>query len=507
MYDADGVCATAIMYIGLKELSRFYDFNLHYIIPLRQDGYGLSTKTVTEAKEYNADLIITVDNGIAADKAIEYAKSLDMDVIVTDHHKALIDPVSNEEILPKCLIIDPQIDKYPYKFICGACVAFKFIEKLFEETLNDPQKNQSFRLSNKKMTLQDYHSDLYDELLSLNAIATVADVMKITDENRYYVGIGLKKLAHCKNQGLRILLRSLDLGELNVNNIAYTIGPIINAAGRLETPYIALDLLLAEDTNECIKLAKKLISLNSQRRKLQRQAIENIPENILKNNFIVIYDATIEKGILGSIASAIADKYKKPTFVLTGQDNLTGSGRTANGYPILSFIHESKDLVSGGGHEAACGITLAKEKLDELQIRCNNHYNKWLIENDKDTDSYLYILNEIDFKEIDFLHLANILSVLEPYGQGNPAPLFMTQNVNILSANIIGSNENVIKFELEKDNIKLQAVGFTNIVSQYKEHMNKIDIVYSIGLDEWRKNKLNQLIVQLQIIDFHYIRE
>ena len=351
MYDADGICATTIMYIGLKELARFYDFNIHYIIPLRQDGYGLSNKTVEEAKEYNSDLIITVDNGIAANKAIEYAKLLDMDVIVTDHHKAIIDPISNEQILPNCLIIDPQIDDYPYKFICGACVAFKFIEKLFEETLNDPQFNSYFiKNTTEKMNLYLYNQDLYDELISLNAIATIADVMKITDENRFYVGIGLKKLAHCKNQGLKILLKSLDLGELNVNSIAYTLGPIINAAGRLETPYIALNLLLAEDVNECIKLTKKLISLNSQRRKLQRQAIENIPENILKNNFIVIYDATIEKGILGSIASAIADKYKKPTFVLTGQDNLTGSGRTANGYPILTFIQESKDLVSGGGH-------------------------------------------------------------------------------------------------------------------------------------------------------------
>lgn len=142
-----------------------------------------------------------------------------------------------------------------------------------------------------------------------------------------------------------------------------------------------------------------------------------------------------------------------------------------------------------------------------MQERCNNHYNKWLAENDKDIDSYLYILNEIEFKDINFMRLANNLSVLEPYGQGNPSPLFMTQNVNVLSANIIGSNENVIKFELEKDNVKLQAIGFIDIVSRYKENMNKIDIVYSIGFDEWRKNKLNQLIVQLQIIDFHYISE
>lgn len=258
-------------------------------------------------------------------------------------------------------------------------------------------------------------------------------------------------------------------------------------------------------SNECTKLSKKLISLNSQRRKIQKEAISNIPPDILKDDFIVVYDSTIEKGILGTIASAIADKYKKPTFILGGHENLTGSGRTANGYPILSFIQESKDLVSGGGHNEACGITLKESNLDILRKRCNIHYAKWLADNDKDTDSYLYILNEIEFKDIDFYRLANNLSMLEPYGTGNLRPLFMTQNVNVKSASIIGSSENVIKFELEKDGVIFNAVGFTNIVSKYKENMSVIDIVYSIGFDEWRKTKLDQLVVQLSITDFHYV--
>lgn len=269
-YDADGVCATAIMYIGLKELARFYNFNINYIVPLRQDGYGLSVKTIDEAKEKNADLIITVDNGIAAIDQVNYAHSLNVDIVITDHHKAQIDPVSEEMLLPDCLIVDPQIDNYPFKFICGACVAFKLIEKLFEETLNDSKFNLSdfvdtdmldkrlkeftninngFINFNKKpiINLQIYNPNLYDELLALNAVATVADVMKISNENRYYVGIGLQKLKNCKNLGLRTLIKSVDLGGLNVDSISYTIGPIINAAGRMDTPYLALNLLLAED--------------------------------------------------------------------------------------------------------------------------------------------------------------------------------------------------------------------------------------------------------------------
>lgn len=148
---------------------------------------------------------------------------------------------------------------------------------------------------------------------------------------------------------------------------------------------------------------------------------------------------------------------------------------------------------------------MKESNLDILRKRCNIHYAKWLADNDKDTDSYLYILNEIEFKDIDFYRLANNLSMLEPYGTGNLRPLFMTQNVNVKSASIIGSSENVIKFELEKDGVIFNAVGFTNIVSKYKENMSVIDIVYSIGFDEWRKTKLDQLVVQLSITDFHYV--
>ena len=498
-YDCDGICATAIMYIGLQELAKFYHFNVDYIIPLRQDGYGLSTKIIDQANEKNADVILTVDNGIAAMTAVNYAHLLGIDVIITDHHKPQIDPVTETVILPDCLIVDPQIDNYPYKYICGACVAFKFIEKLFEETLKN--FNSEFN------TLKEYNINLYDELLSLTAIATVADVMKITDENRFYVGVGLQKLQHTKNIGLKTLIKQTDIVTLNVDSIAYTIGPIINAAGRMDTPYLAFNLIITEDINECEKLAKKLISLNSQRRKMQKNAIDNIPPQILNDSFIVVYDPTIAKGILGTIASAITEKYRKPCFVLSGNEELTksgklrltGSGRSSQGYPILNFIQDSKDIVEGGGHEAACGISLLKENLDLLRTRCNQHFQKWLNTNNKQIDKNIYALCELDFDFIT-MDLANNLKLLEPFGLGNSKPLFVINDVFVKEAYIIGTNDNAIKFILEKNEKEIKGIGFSNIIPLYKENIRTMDIICAIDLNEWPKNNFT---LQLQIIDIH----
>ena len=495
-YDCDGVCGTTILYIALQELTKFYHFNVDYIIPLRQDGYGLSKKIIDQAAEKNADLILTVDNGIAAIDAVDYAHSLGIDIIITDHHQPQIDSINNQIILPDCLVIDPQIDDYPFKSICGSCVAFKFIEKFFNETLK--------KFNNEYQSLKEYNIDLYDELLALTAIATVADVMQITNENRFYVGIGLQKLRHIKNLGLKTLIKKTEIVTLNVESIAYTIGPIINAAGRMDTPYLAFKLLISEDINECEKLAKKLISLNSQRRKIQSQVINSIPPQILESPFIVIYDSTITNGISGTIASAIAEKYRKPCFVLSKNeftDRLTGSGRSIQGYPILDFIQSAKDFVKGGGHEAACGISISKNDLDKLKQRCIQHFQQWKNINNIKIDKSIYALCELDFNFID-INLANNLRLLEPFGLGNSKPLFIINNVFVKEAYIIGTGENVIKFILEQNGKELKGIGFNNIIALYKENIRNMDIVCSIDLNEWPKDVFT---IQLQIVDIHPI--
>ena len=471
-FDSDGITATTIMYLGLKSLTSVFNWDIHYAIPERKDGYGLSKKMIDRITEYNADYIVTVDNGIAAAEAVDYAHEKGINVIITDHHQP-------GQILPNCLIVDPQIDNYPFKYICGALVAFKFIETMYKQ-LN--------------LTMNE---DLYNELISLAAIGTIADVMKLVDENRFYVGKGLIELNKTKNFGLKALIEESKLGTITAETIAFQIGPMINAAGRLASAQLAMDLLLADDEVTAKQYAKRLINLNQERRKLQKEATEGIPKDILNDNFIVLYKPDVSHGICGTIASSISDKYKKPCFVLSGHNKLTGSGRSAKGYSILKFIQSIPDLAQGGGHSAAAGISILEKDLDELRKRANEHFSQWLIANDKDLEEYLYILCEIDFDLIN-MRLANNLEALAPFGVGNPRPVFMTQGVDIISASFIGNEKNVLKMELKKDGKKFQAIVFADVANQYTDDMENIDIAFQITLNEFPKDNYT---IQLQITD------
>lgn len=469
--DPDGITSGCIMYLGLKYLSHIFNWNIQYAVAERKDGYGLSKIAVDKAIAQKADYIITTDNGITANEAIEYAQNNNIKVIVTDHHQP-------GKILPNCLIIDPQIDNYPFKYICGALVAFKFIEAVFD-------------YANYKMP-----QDLYNELLSFVAIGTVSDVMKLIDENRFYVSKGLNAINHTNNFGLKALIREANLANVTSETIAFHIGPMLNAANRLSSPQLAMDLLLADDDVIATQCAKKLIALNKERRKLQKEAADNIPSEITKNNFIILYKPDIASGICGSIASSISDKYKKPCFVLTGVDQLTGSGRSAKGYSILDFIKSVPHLVTGGGHSAAAGISVNIQDLDELRKQANAHFTKWLDENDKDIEENLYILDELSFNLIN-MRLANNLEALAPFGLGNPRPIFMTLGVNVISASYLGTDKNVLKLELEKNDKKFTAIAFADVMELYNADMSTIDIAYNITLNEWE----NSCTIQLQLVD------
>ena len=469
--DGDGITASAIMYLGLKSLTDRFDWDIMCSIPERKDGYGLSKKFVDQAIAFNADCLITVDNGITALEAVDYANENNITVIVTDHHMP-------KDKLPQCIIIDPQCDDYPFKYICGALVAFKFIESLYQYLAID------------------IDSDLYDELLSFATIGTVADVMKLNDENRYYVGKGLQVLNNTKNIGLKALFNEAGLTNIMAETIAFQIGPMINAAGRLSTAKLAYDLLLSEDIIEAQKIAHQLVSLNQERRKLQKEATQNIPVEILKDNFIILHKPDISNGICGSIASSITDKYKKPCFVFSGHNRLVGSGRSAKGYSILKFIQSIPDIAQGGGHEAAAGISILEDNLELLRKLANEDFTKWLNDNEKDVKDYLYILCELDFKLIN-MRLVNNLEALAPFGNGNPRPVFMTQNVHILNREILGSEQNVLKLELVKDNQKFTAISFADTMNLFNDKMNEIDICYNLVLNEWNNNSN----IQLQLVD------
>jgi single-stranded-DNA-specific exonuclease len=356
-------------------------------------------------------------------------------------------------------------------------VAFKFITALYHEM-------------GKEIPEEDY-----EDLLSMAVIATISDIMDLVDENRTYVAEGLKYINKTKNIGLKQLMQVAKIVTVKSDTIAFHIGPMINAAGRLKSPYLALNLLLADDEIEAFKYAVELYELNNKRRKFQKDAIKNISEEVLKDDFIVLYLADASKGILGTIASSVAETYKKPCFVLGGHKRLTGSGRAAKGYSILSFINANRDILEGGGHEAAAGITVDEEKLQELKERCNAHYRNWLEENNRPKEDFLLCLSELDFSMCN-MRLAENLMKMEPYGKGNMPIAFITYQVKVKDVKILGETKNAIKFMFKKDETEVSAIGFAPVIAAYKD-WKTVDIAYNIGINEWRGNRT----VQLMIVD------
>lgn len=480
-YDADGVTATSILYIGLRNLC----IDTMWLLPDRFiDGYGINKRLIDVANENKCNLIITVDNGIKAHEQIKYANSLGIEVIVTDHHEF----TSNE--LPTYITINPKIDdSYPFKSICGCMVAFKLVTALIPE----------MQLMDK---LED--NDLYEELLSIATIGTIADVMELVNENRYYVKNGLKYLSNTKNIGLRTLLQKTNLLEkdLSSDDVGFTIGPCINAAGRLESPDIAIKLILSDDPIEADVLATKLIKLNEKRKEIQSKVVNEL-EIEEDENFIVVKLENIGHGILGIIAGKISEKYQKPCFVLGGnreEGELSGSGRSIYDYDINNVIVSNPDIViSGGGHAAACGVKINYNDLDEFKIRCNNNFNSWL-ENASPEDLIpkLNIVCEINIELVNE-RLFNNINKLKPYGTGNEEPIFASKKLKVNKFKIVGKNKNVIQFDLSNDNKKIKAVGFSDIKNKFEELNNpsNIDIVYSIDLNEWPEGVFNtQLIIK-----------
>jgi single-stranded-DNA-specific exonuclease len=471
-YDCDGVTSTYVMYRGLLHMNA----NVIYKLPHRLiNGYGLKKPLVDYAHEHKATLIITVDNGVAANEAIKYAQDLGIDVIVTDHHEP-------QAILPDCLIIDPKVNKeYPFDGLCGCGVAFKVIQALIPDFENTP---------------------LYGHLMEILAIGTIADVMSLVDENRTFVIDGIKRLNNTTNVGLKQLFKlyKLEDKEIDVTTIGFFIGPNINVAGRLESPDLAIKLLLSDDEVEADNYAGILLKLNDKRKALQKEALSKIDVDP-KNNCIIEIIESSNAGIGGVIASNVVGKYNRPCFVLHEHEGVaTGSGRTFGDFNIMSCITNHLDLViGGGGHKGACGMSIKTENLDMFQIECNKEFDKWLEKNPDGLVPKISATCEINFEDISRRLVSNF-SRLKPFGMGNPEPIFMTTSVDVSSSRIVGKNQNVIQFVFKKGFNEVKAVGFENLKNKYIEmgSPKKIDILYNIGLNEW---PVGEFSIQLSIID------
>lgn len=446
-YDIDGVTATCILLKGLKRLNA----NVDTYIPDRvKDGYGMHEQLIDKALEDGIDTILTCDNGIAAAAEIEYAKKEGLTVIVTDHHDI---PFRDTEdgriwIIPKAdAVVNPKQNDclYPNKNICGAVVAWKLIWALYERLGID--------------------SDEIWDFLELAAIATVGDVMDLQGENRIIVKEGLKKLSSTSFEGLKALIcvNNLEGAEITAYHVGFVIGPCINASGRLDTAARSLELLLADNMEDAMKLADDLYDLNQSRKAMTEQgkgqAIQSIEENNLgKDRVLVVYLPDCHESLAGIIAGRIREAYNKPVFVLTkGSDGVKGSGRSIEAYSMYEELVKCSDLLMQfGGHPMAAGLSMEEKNVELFRRRLND--NCTLTEQDLIPKIMIDVPMPISYLS---KKLTEQLKVLEPFGKGNSKPLFAQKNLRAVGIRVLGRNRNVAKMLLIDGNgIKMDAVYF-----------------------------------------------
>lgn len=446
-YDIDGVTATCILLKGLKRLNA----NVDTYIPDRvKDGYGMHEQLIDKALEDGIDTILTCDNGIAAAAEIEYAKKEGLTVIVTDHHDI---PFRDTEdgriwIIPKAdAVVNPKQNDclYPNKNICGAVVAWKLIWALYERLGID--------------------SDEIWDFLELAAIATVGDVMDLQGENRIIVKEGLKKLSSTSFEGLKALIcvNNLEGAEITAYHVGFVVGPCINASGRLDTAARSLELLLADNMEDAMKLADDLYDLNQSRKAMteqgKEQAIQSIEENNLgKDRVLVVYLPDCHESLAGIIAGRIREAYNKPVFVLTkGADGVKGSGRSIEAYSMYEELVKCSDLLMQfGGHPMAAGLSMEEKNVELFRRRLND--NCTLTEQDLIPKIMIDVPMPISYLS---KKLTEQLKVLEPFGKGNSKPLFAQKNLRAVGIRVFGRNRNVAKMLLIDGNgIKMDAVYF-----------------------------------------------
>lgn len=433
-YDIDGVNATYILLDGIRRCGG----NVDAAIPDRmKDGYGINEHLIEQALSDGKELLITCDNGIAAINEINFAKEKGMTVVVTDHHEI---PYRNTEQGKEFLrsnadaIVNPkQADcPYPCKGICGAVVAWKLVQVLYE-----------------RMDIPVEEADIFIE----NAgFATVGDVMDLTGENRILVKLGLKALEHTKNPGMKALIAKNKLSDkpLSAYHIGFVLGPCINASGRLDTAKRSLELLLERDEVKASALAGELVELNESRKYMTQQETQKALEQIEKegrekDKVLVVYLPECHESLAGIIAGRIREAYQRPVFVLTrGEEGVKGSGRSIEAYSMFDKMTEVAELFTKyGGYPMAAGLSMREEDIDKLREQLNQKAE--LSEEDMAEVVRLDAVLPMSYFTVDTIRQ---LSVLEPCGKSNTRPVFADRNIRITRANIVGVNRNVLKLHL-----------------------------------------------------------
>ena len=481
-YDIDGVCSTYILLKGFHRAAG--NGQIDYEIPDRiRDGYGINESIIRQAAEDGIDTLVTCDNGIAALKEISIAKQLGMTVVVTDHHEVPVDAYG--QILPPAdAVVDPKQDgeTYPYHEICGAVVAWKLINVIYED-LEIPEHE-------------------WMELLEFAAIATVGDVMKLQDENRLIVKYGLKKIGSTKNTGLRMLVEknNLDINNLSAYHIGFVIGPCLNAGGRLKSAKVALRMLLEQDPDRVSGLADELKELNDVRKDMtakgETEAIEQVERFYMSDKVLVVFLPECHESLAGIIAGRLREHFHKPSFVLTrGEQSAKGSGRSIEAYHMYQGLCEVSDLlVKFGGHPMAAGLSIEESDIDEFRRKLNE--NAKLTEDDFVPQIWIDVPMPFEYVNEK---IVDELKGLEPFGQGNEKPLFAQKSLTIRNVRVLGKNRNVVKMNLVTNTgHPFDGLMFADGDRFLEEQtgQNTIDMIYYPDVNEYNGTRTLQAIIK-----------
>ena len=523
-YDVDGVCSAYILLRGLRLLGADVDT----VIPHRmKDGYGLNDHLIEQAKEDGIDTILTCDNGIAAADQICLANTCGMTVVVTDHHEVPYEEQEGERIYrlpPAAVVIDPKQEDcpYPYKQICGAVVAYKLIQYLFREA----QKIHWTGRDGEPVDEQAVQA-LLQELLSFTALATVCDVMELRDENRILVREGLKEMAKTTNYGLKALLQVNDLygKPLTPYHAGFVIGPCLNATGRLDTAKRALELFDASSIEEAALIASDLKSMNESRKQMTEDGVklatQQVEQELSGDDILVVYLPDCHESLAGIIAGRIREKYHKPVFVLTSaEEGVKGSGRSIEAYSMYEEMNKVKELFARfGGHRQAAGLTLAAEDgFSDAQLA--DRFRKALNANStlksEDFEEVVHIDVPLPLKLADRNFLAE-LEKLEPFGTGNPKPLFARKQISILSMAKLGKTGKFRRIRIadeqgnpyqavyfgdgeEMDRYLMQKYGEERLIQGFRgglmQGQMEISIVYSPQINSYNGRESIQILIQ-----------
>lgn len=466
-YDVDGITATAVLYKYFKSIG----LPAEYHIPARDgEGYGINLKTLDDFKDHGCKLIISVDCGITAIEEVKYANSIGLDVIITDHHEC-------GDTLPNAVaVVNPkrQNDAYPFSKLSGVGVAYKLVQALGDV-------------------------DNIDEFTAFTALGTLSDMMPVIDENRWIISEGLRCIREGINIGITKLVEKsgATLSAFNSYSVSFIIAPRMNAAGRMETAETSLKLLLSDDETEASEIAEKLCLLNRERQdteaEIYSQAVEMVENDpsYKNDNILVLYDEKWHQGVVGIVAAKITEKYHKPTILFTCANNSgKGSGRSINGFSIHKAVCECQDLLTKlGGHEYAVGLGINICDIPEFRKRINDN-NKDVVFWEKslavDSEIYPYELS---------LGIAREVSHIEPFGEGNPQPVFLMRNMIFDEVRLV--KEKHTKIGMKFNNLFFDAIFYNKRPEDLGVCLHdRIDVVFTVGVNDYNGIENLQIVIK-----------